>query len=76
MENDPNWVATISEDVLSGIQQLWPTLMSGKGGELIESGLRLEAINSTWLSPGRQQFVEEIVTEINEGIIDTGVGRN
>ena len=57
MENDPNWVATISEDVLSGIQQLWPTLMSGKGGEWVESGLRLEAINSTRLSPGRQQFV-------------------
>lgn len=72
-ENDPNWAATIHGDVLSGIQQIWPTLIGGDGGRLIETGLNIEAVNSGWLSPGRRQFVEEIVSQINEGIIDTGV---
>jgi hypothetical protein len=73
LENDLNWVATIGGDILPGLQQIWPVLMSGESGGLIETGLRLEAVNPTWLSSGRQQYVEEIITEINEGIIDTGV---
>lgn len=75
-ENSPNWVATISRDVLPGIQQIWPSLLGGEGGKLIETGLILEDVNPAWLSPGRQQYVEEIITEINEGIIDTGADRN
>lgn len=74
---DPNWVATVNTgDSQSLIRQLWPALMAGTGGELAETALGLEAVNSTWLSPGRQQYVEEVMSDINEGVIDTGVERN
>lgn len=73
LEADPNWVATISGDLIPGIHQIWPTVMAGGGGELVETGLSFEAVNPTWLSPGRQQYVEEILSEINGGYIDTGV---
>lgn len=76
LENSPNWVATISGDILPGIQQIWPDLLRGEGGKLIEIGFNLEAVNPAWLSPGRQQYVEEIITEVNKGIIDTGVDQN
>jgi hypothetical protein len=74
---DPNWVATVNTgDSMLLIRQFWPTLMAGTGGELAETALGLEAVNPTWLSPGRQQYVEEVMNKINEGIIDTGVEGN
>lgn len=74
---DPNWVATISTgDHLASIRQMWPALMAGKGGEQAESGIGLEAVNPGWLSPGRQLYIQEVLNDVNEGIIDTGVEEN
>ncbi len=74
---DPNWVATVNTgDSLSLIRQLWPALMAGPVGELAETALGLDAVNPAWLSPGRQQYVEEVMRDINEGVIDTGVDGN
>lgn len=73
VDGDPNWVATVSGDMLPVIYQLWPTLMAGGSGVRVETELGFQAVNPTWLSPGRQAYVEELLKAINEGVIDTGV---
>ena len=68
-----SWVATIQADTLNKVNELWQALIAGQGGGLAETQLNLGDINSAFLSPGRQQHIEEILVELNDGAIDTGV---
>ena len=70
---EANWVATIQTDTLNAVSDLWPGIIAGQGGEHAEIQLNLGDINTAFLSPGRQGHIEEILVELNDGVIDTGV---
>ncbi len=71
--NETSWVATIQADIPNAVSELWPTLIAGQGGGRAETQLNLGDINSAFLSPGRQQHIEEFLVDLNDGVIDTGV---
>jgi len=71
--SETSWVATIQADTLNAVSELWPTLIAGQGGGRAGIQLNLGDINSAFLSPGRQQHIEEFLVELNDGVIDTGV---
>jgi hypothetical protein len=69
-----NWVASITGgDLLQAVRQVWPDLVDGKGQASVDLGMTLTDVNEALLSPGRQRLVEEIMTALAGGFIDTGV---
>lgn len=63
------WIMTIQPDVIKAIQNAWPQLAAGQGGITVESPLGLSDIDSTILSPGKQQLVEQTLNELQAGLI-------
>lgn len=69
-----NWVASIqSGDAVEAALDLLPELLEGNGGVQVDLPLVLGEVNPDLLSPGRQGLVEEMLTDLLEGYIDTGV---
>jgi hypothetical protein len=73
---EDHWIATISGDILSVLQTIWPELMADQGGLALAAPLSLTNINPDLFSPGRQRLVEKLVNELSAGFIDTGVAPN
>lgn len=71
---EDNWVATINADFTSALRTAWPDLIAGQGGLFIPVSLTLTDINPDLLSPGRQRLVENLISELESGFIDIGVG--
>ncbi len=67
------WIATISGDVTSTLRTMWPDLISGQEGRSLAAPLSLTHINSELFSPGRQRLVDNLISELSDGFIDTGV---
>ncbi len=68
------WTATIGAgDPIQAIETHWADFLSGKGGLSIELPLGYNTINETILSPGKQQFINTILSDMEGGFIDTGV---
>ena len=67
------WVMTIQPDVIKAIQNAWPGLVSGEGGVTVQSPLGLGDVDPTILSPGKQRLVEEKLSQLQAGFINTGV---
>jgi hypothetical protein len=69
-----HWIASIgSGDLSDAVQQVWPELISGRGGASIELSLVIRDINEDLFSVGRQRLVEQIRSDLAAGYIDTGV---
>lgn len=71
-----NWIATISGDIASALRKAWPDLIAGQGGLYLPANMSLTDINPDLLSPGRQRLVEDLISELEAGFIDTGVGNS
>ena len=69
------WVMTIRPDEIKAIQQAWPDLVAGKGGQNVPSPLGLEDVNPSLLSPGRQRLVQQVLDDLQAGRIATGAGQ-
>ena len=67
------WIATISGDVSSALQAVWPNLITGHGGTSHPLHLTVTHINPDLFSPGRQRLVDNLIAELSSGFIDTGV---
>ncbi len=67
------WVMTIQPDVIQGVQKAWPNLMAGQGGITVQSPLGLSEIDPSILSPGRQRLVEQTLSDLQAGLVTTGV---
>ena len=63
------WVASLEFDVLQGFQDYWPEFAAGAEGKLVEVPLAITHVNPDLLSPGRQQFVEQMLTDVQAGYI-------
>lgn len=66
------WVMTIQPDIIKAIQNAWPDLVAGKGGVTVQSPLGLGDIDATLLSPGKQRLVEQTLSDLQAGLINTG----
>ena len=63
------WVMTIQPDVIKAIQNAWPELINGRGGITVQSPLGLGDIDPNLLSPGKQRLVEQILSDLQAGLI-------
>ncbi|MEA3440474.1 MAG: hypothetical protein U9R58_09335, partial [Chloroflexota bacterium] len=68
-----NWVASIEVDWLTPLRALWPRLISGEGGAAEEVLLVITNQNPALFSPGRQRLVNELLVDLQDGYIGTGV---
>jgi hypothetical protein len=66
------WVMTIQPDVIQAIQNAWPGLVSGQGGVIVQSPLGLADVDPALLSPGKQRDVEQVLHDLQAGLIGTG----
>lgn len=68
-----HWVASLGgQDVIPILDQAWDTATNGQPGRSFQAGLALTHINPELLSPGRQQWVEQMLADLAAGYIDIG----
>lgn len=65
------WVMTVSPDTIKAIQIAWPQLISGQGGQNVQSPLGLADVDSSILTDGKLQVVKSILNELLAGRILT-----
>ena len=70
-ERPAGWTMTIQPDIIKAIQNAWPDLASGKGGLTVQSPLGLSDIDPSLLSPGKQRLVEQTLSDLQNGLINT-----
>jgi hypothetical protein len=63
------WAATVSFDTSGILRQVWPDLLSGKGGAVVEAPLQLNDVNSENLGEGRMRLVTALMEELRTGMI-------
>ncbi len=70
---EAHWVATIRPDWEAAIRRAWENFMQQGLGMDLEPPIVILNRNAQWFSPGKQQLVEKILTELLQGWIETGV---
>ncbi len=65
----PRWAVTVSPDLLSPLQSLWPDLAAGSGGKSVPAGLQLGDINENLFTPGKQRLAQEVINGLQDGTI-------
>ncbi len=69
----PDWIVSIQPNGIPAIQQIFPDLVAGKGGQNISIPLFLTDVNPNLLSEGKRRLVEEVLSDLQAGYIDPGV---
>ena len=77
IEGKPKWVATIYSDGISPIREIWPDLMAGKGGKVLNAALKISdnqyvAVGDglVWLSQGKLEFAQKTMDLLQDGFIN------
>lgn len=68
-----NWVASVEPDYLQPLREHWSGFIQGDPGAKYPVGLQTRHVNDSLFSPGRQKLVSELVADLQNGYIDTGV---
>ena len=69
------WVASIGVDYPAALRAAWPELIAGQAvGQLAVQPV-ISSPNPEIFSPGRQLAVQEILPDLQEGYIDTGINQ-
>ena len=70
------WVATVSSDGLTALQEIWPDLLNGNGGKIVNANLSFADLNYlnveyqlVGITAGKMQQLKEMVTLLREGQI-------
>jgi hypothetical protein len=63
------WAATVQFDTAASLDQLWPDLVAGKGGNILMAPLLLEDVNMDGLGEGRLRLINELLEEIQSGMV-------
>jgi hypothetical protein len=66
------WVASLEFDLFQAFQAHWPDFAAGMDGQLVLVPLTITHVNPELLSPGRQQFIENMLANLNAGFVDYG----
>jgi hypothetical protein len=67
------WVASLQPDVVKAIQTAWPDLLAGRGGITVQPPFALADVDSNILTPGKQKLAEEVLADLLNGRISTGI---
>lgn len=67
------WVATIQADFSETLRSAWERIMAGESGFKLTAPLTVQYSNEEWLGVGRLRLVEEIIDNLYNGFIGTGV---
>jgi len=67
------WLATVRAAPELAIEEIWDNVWMGDGGGTVSMPVIIEDINSERLTPGREAWVQEILQDLIDGYIDTGV---
>ena len=63
------WVCSLEFDVFRAFRDYWPQFTAGGEGQMVEVGLAITNVNPELLSPGRQQFVEQMLADVQAGYV-------
>lgn len=63
------WAASLEFDLFASFERYWPEFVAGSEGQRIDVPLEITHTNPDLLSPGRQQFVEKMLDEVQAGNI-------
>lgn len=69
------WVMALRPDEVKAIQSSWPALLAGQGGQAVPSPLGLAEVDPSFLSPGRQRLVQQVLDDVQSGRLSTGVSQ-
>jgi hypothetical protein len=66
------WVASLTFSPLEAFETFWPDFIAGARGEIVEVPLSIEHVNPDLLSPGRLRLAQDMLLEVQAGVIDMG----
>jgi hypothetical protein len=69
----PRWVASVQPDPVPALERMWPELVAGNGGLVEPMPVGYREANPAIFTPGRQRLVDEMLQDLQAGLIDTGV---
>jgi len=67
------WIATVRAAPELAIAEIWDRVRAGERGGTVPMPVIIEDINPDRLTPGREAWVKEILQDLIDGYIDTGV---
>jgi hypothetical protein len=70
------WVASLEFDLWQAFVDYWPEFAAGTDGQQVTVPLAITHVNPELLSPGRQQFVEQMLADVLAGYISLLDGTN
>ncbi len=65
------WAGTILGDGLTPIKDIWNDVLTGNGGKTVNASLYLADTQAGLISPGKQQLLQQVITELQAGRIYT-----
>ena len=63
----PRWVATVSSDSMTPLQQIWPGLLSGKGDQVVDAPVVVSDVQDQMLGSGRMVLVQVLIKNLASG---------
>ena len=76
-EGKPKWVATIYSDGMAPIREIWPDLMAGKGGKVVNAAIKIfdnqfvtVSDGLVWLSQGKMDFAQKTMDLLQDNFIN------
>jgi len=63
----PRWAATVSSDVTTPLQQIFPGVLSGKGGQVVDAPVVVSDVQPSLLGAGRMVSVDQLLKDLASG---------
>jgi len=63
------WAASLKSDLVGAMQEAWPNLVAGQGGQEIQAPLTFGDVDPTLLTPGKQLQAEQVLDDLLAGRI-------
>lgn len=71
IQNYPGWVVTLKPDYQKALSQTFADLAAGIGGKTYTADVNLADVNSSLFGEGKQHYVQEVISGVLSGAIDT-----
>ncbi|WP_299027424.1 hypothetical protein [uncultured Thermanaerothrix sp.] len=68
-DSPPDWAVTLTFDLEQGLETAWQAAIEQKQSTTVIAPLKLQNINSQWLTPGRQRMAEQVLQDLQKGWI-------
>jgi len=76
-EGKPKWVATLYSDGMAPIREIWPDLVAGKGGKVLNAAIKIFDSQYVsvydglvWLSQGKMDFAQKTMDLLQDNFIN------